>query len=203
MSSQIFLSHSRHDEELLNAVADVFSKSGLKSYKAGFEQLGSPPSKTLKKEIENSVAMIVILGENADQRHYTKTWMAWEIGIATEVGIPIWVMEDVNRSVDMVVPYLTDYWLWDSNDEEQRRELRDVIDGKYRLSNRILESIGDALREQRNQNRRIAGLDPEEKEERGQKIKCPHERCGLKFRLRSMVPSTFDCPACRKEISLQ
>jgi hypothetical protein len=64
----------------------------------------------IKKEIQKSKALIVILTKNITMRTQTQNWVAFEIGVAASCkpSLPIFVFREEN--VDFPVPYLTWYF---------------------------------------------------------------------------------------------
>jgi hypothetical protein len=192
MSNQIFLSHSKRDEESLRPIFDVLSKASLRTYQADFEEIGQNPAETLKQKIENSRLLMVILGPNAAELEHTKMWISWEVGVMTEVGNPIWVIEDINNQISLPVPYLTDYLLWNGKQKYQKWQFRNILESEYAASGSIRRRAREELKKE---EEKISDRDAREEN----KIQCIE--CGQRYRLRSHV-NEFDCPACLKPLEV-
>lgn len=207
MADQIFISHSREDTDLLDELDRVFGKVGLKQYRASFEDQIPPVSKNLKNQINESRGMFVVLGRRAQAQTHTMIWIGWEAGIAIQAGIPVWIVNDIKSNVELPIPSFTDYVLWDSQDDEQKRTLRDVIhsefvDGEpsspsdYEKPGKVEEGIGFTS----NRNRANVRESWVVSHLRG--IECPYEGCGERYAIRFEGPIEFNCPACRRAIIL-
>jgi len=206
MPDQIFISHSRDDETLLDELDRVFGKVGLKQYRASFEDQTPPVSEDLKNQINESVGMFVVLGKRAQSQTHTMIWIGWEAGIAIQSGLPVWILEDVQSNVTEPIPSFTDYVLWDSNQTEQKRVLRDIIEEEFVRTNSTTPSnyqnpyTKDSVYAGNSRNN--ANVRDSEVSEEIQGIQCPYDSCGEQYVLRFEGPSEFNCPSCRKTIVL-
>lgn len=206
MSDQIFISHSKDDEELLNELDRVFGKVGLKQYRASFEDQTPPVSEELKEQINNSVGVFVVLGRKAQAKTHTMIWIGWEAGIAIESGLPVWILEDVKSDVKQPIPSFTDYILWDSRSTDQKRVLRDIIEEEFVRANNTTPTNyqePDQKESRWMSPRNDASFRESEVSEKVQGIECPYEDCGQKFSIRFEGPSEFNCPSCRQAIVLE
>ena len=105
---QIFLSHTKLDVECCDMFDRAAAREGVKVFRSEFEELESPPWQTIKKEVVNSVALFLLVGEelvNAQNRSeaslvvkekwkYTQNWISYEVGVACQKGIDVWVVCD-------------------------------------------------------------------------------------------------------------
>jgi len=140
---KVFISHSRHDKEYCNAFDSACTRVGLKSFRSEFENIERPPWKTIKNEINKSSALFLLLGKKLRERQrsvlvdtpeytdwlFTQNWIAYEIGVASQRGIDIWVLSD---SVDINSPvlYLNNYYLWEGDLEKpEQREILKILQG--------------------------------------------------------------------------
>lgn len=207
MSNQIFIAHSKDDRELLIELRQVFSRSETKAYEASFEDQSKPVSKDLMDEINKSRAMFVVLGPNAQEEIHTMIWIGWEAGIATKLNIPVWILEDIESQATMPIPSFTDYLLWDSSDETQHRILRDVIESEIGGDEQTKSPIRSNLykwsghnHEESLRNKEIeSGSKPIL---RPKEVQCPYSSCGESFTLWFEGPDEFNCPACRRVVSI-
>lgn len=201
MPQQIFISHSKADKNLLDELAIPFANTSVKRFIAGFEDLEKPVNEYLQKEIRQSRAIFVVLGPNARAKEHTKLWIAWEVGIATQFNIDVWVFEDVNSPVHMPIPSLTDYLLWDSKNDQQKRELRDILEneflqyeGQSRAGHYRLESAKEG-------KRNVAVEDRTDLLEAPITVICPYDGCGAEFNVRFDGVPHFNCPVCRQAVT--
>ena len=115
---QIFLSHTRQDIEFVNIVSRSCTDAGLFPYRAEFNDLERPEWKSIKKEMQKSCALILVGGrklvdsqnKHDNSWHYTQNWIAYEIGLAHQLGIDVWVVCD-NLDINFPVPYLNNYFV--------------------------------------------------------------------------------------------
>lgn len=113
---QIFLSHTRKDYEFCTLVAKACTEAGLFPYQAEFDTIDKPAWKNIKKEIQKSCALILVAGkkliefqQTSDPNwRYTQNWIAYEIGLAHQLGIDVWVICD-DVPINFPVPYLNNY----------------------------------------------------------------------------------------------
>jgi hypothetical protein len=214
MTEQIFLSHSKDDNKQLNAIDATFGKSLLKTYQANFENQNIPVSQDIKKEIEKSKVMVVLLGPNAQAKEVTKIWISWEIGLMIQQGKPVWVLEDYRSKVDMPVPDLTHYLIWDIENTDHRKFLRDIMEGLYvsqtvdQLKN-LAEVVGESLNRTMYHGRSPRVRRNKTKDELFDTIECPYvgnqggdRICGQTFKLVNQELDKITCPSCRQPIRI-
>lgn len=201
MANQIFISHSKANKDLLDELAIPFANAGVKRFIAGFEDIEEPANETIQEKIQRSCAIFVVIGPNAKEREHTKLWIAWEVGIATQSNKDVWVLEDINSPVHMPIPSLSNYLLWDSKDGQQKRELRDLIETEFdygpqdRVRSAVLRPTKDGKRDVPVEGENTLSETP-----RG--TECPHGGCGATFNLRFQGVSQFNCPVCRRAVTV-
>lgn len=204
MTDQIFVSHSREDTELLEEFDRVFGKVGLKQYRASFEDQQPPVSEELKNQIVQSNAVFVVLGRQAQAKTHTMIWIGWEAGVAVQNNIPVWIFEDIQSRVKLPIPSFTDYVLWDSRDDDQKRILRDVIEDEFVKGNQERPGSFSAPTTKDTRwgvsNRNSANVRESEVVQEVKGIRCPYESCGEMFAIRFKGPDEFNCPSCRQAI---
>ncbi|KXA92580.1 hypothetical protein AKJ65_07335 [candidate division MSBL1 archaeon SCGC-AAA259E19] len=220
MTRQIFLSHSKEDQNLISDIESVFSRTNLNLITEYFEQVPSPPSEKIKRDIKNSEAVFVLLGPSTvEPGIHTSNWISWEIGFGTARGKPVWVFEEVNNFVDFPVPDLTDYMIYDRNKLGDIQKIRKQVESEFDASPQwapgmILGAIiGGALGESMEEGgwapgALIGGLlgatgADGEPEKNAIQITCPYEDCKQSFKLRGTPVDQFPCPTCRKQNILQ
>lgn len=198
MTGQIFISHSRHDEKLLEELDRVFGPAGVGQYRANITNQSPPVSEDLKEEIRQSIGVFVLLGPEAEARAHTKSWIAWEAGVAAQLEQPIWILEDVKSTVKMPIPSFTDYVLWDSTEESKRKKLRDILKSEFinEGDDPVVELTGlvehpDGARGPQVHHHAELSMNP-------RMTSCPYRNCGEEFKIWFEEPATFNCPSCRR-----
>ena len=99
---QAFISHTKKDAEFCNIIDDAIEKIGFKRFRASLEEIQRPEWKTIRNELNNSNVLILVVGKELvknqsshnDEWHFTQNWIAYEIGLASEREIDIWVICD-------------------------------------------------------------------------------------------------------------
>ena len=206
MPDQIFISHSRDDTNLLDELDRVFGKAGLKQYRASFEDQAPPVSEDLKTQINQSVAMFVVLGRQAQAKTHTMIWIGWEAGIAVQSGIPVWILEDIQARVTQPIPSLSDFVLWDSRDKNQHRILRDILELEFiRGENATPEIFYTPPKKNTHSwsgshSRNNASYRNSEVSEKTRGVICPYESCGERYLIRFEGVADFNCPSCRQTV---
>jgi len=76
MAYQVFISHTKDDVEFLDMFDRVVARVGIKAFRSEFETIEIPQWKTIKKEMENSVAMFLLVGKEltAHQTALSPDW---------------------------------------------------------------------------------------------------------------------------------
>lgn len=138
---KVFISHSRHDVEYCNAFDSACARVGLRSFRSEFENIEKPPWMTIKSEINKSNALFLLLGKKLRERQrnvlvdtpgytdwlFTQNWISFEIGVAAQKGIDIWVLSD-SADINFPVLYLNNYYLWEGDlTNPNERELLRIL----------------------------------------------------------------------------
>ena len=199
--NQVFISHSQDDEDLLDVLNIVFGNSSISQYRASFEQQSDPVSEHLLEEIKKSRAMFVVLGPQAQKQEHTKIWIGWEAGIAAELGIPIWILEDINTQIKMPIPSFSDYVLWDSSNEDEHRVLRNILESELGFRDETEEPSSANISSDHEAGRNISVDEDCEIRNQPVLITCPYDNCGERFRKWFRGPRRFNCPACARVIN--
>jgi len=113
--AQIFISHSAIDTEYRNFVAQAGASTKVKlifeeiEKIADFKQINS---EKIKKDIQDSIAVFIILSRNVNNQTHTRDWVLWESGIACSKDV--WVFEEASESgqVSVLMPSLRHYVIW-------------------------------------------------------------------------------------------
>ena len=121
MAYQIFLSHTKADVEFCDRFDRACARIGLKAFRSEFETIDIPQWRTIKEAIDNSIAMFLLVGKQlvAHQASptpdwkYTQNWIAYEMGLACQRGIDVWVCCD-DVDINFPVPYFNNYAVFGS-----------------------------------------------------------------------------------------
>ena len=115
-SVQVFVSHTKSDENFCDKFDSVCAREGVKAFRSELENIPPPPHKTIINAMNNSVALFFLIGkelvkgqeEHTKEWEYTQNWIAFEIGLACQEGIDVWaVCDDVLLNFPM--PYINNY----------------------------------------------------------------------------------------------
>lgn len=191
--SQIFITHTRKDKDFLNKFDSIFAGTEVKRYRSEFEEIQEPPWRTIKQEINRSNALFFIVGKELVQSHknhdsdwdYTQNWIAYEIGLACQIGLDVWVICDKNINLNFSVPYVSMYW--PNFDADQYYKPMSGIIGMYNNKVKLPCPLPTSLMDK----------------ECDIGVKCSNKGCGLEFNMLSALSKnqTISCPHCLKSIT--
>ena len=112
------MSHTKLDKEFCDFFDNACARVGIKSFRSEFESITPPAWKTIKDHMKNSSAMFLLVGKELvkmqDQSYgtrnwkYTQNWIAYEVGLACQRGIDVWVLCDDSK-INFSVPYFNHY----------------------------------------------------------------------------------------------
>jgi hypothetical protein len=136
------MSHSKLDRKFCDNFDIVAARTGVKVFRSEFEDIESPAWQTIKKEMNSSVAMFLLVGEGlvnaqkmsesnskwAKSWKHTQNWISYEVGLACQLGIDVWVYCD-GVKINFPVPYLNNYALYgiDPTYKKQRDWIKKII----------------------------------------------------------------------------
>jgi len=157
------------------------ARVGVKVFRSEFEEIKPPAWETIKKAIDVSSAMFLLVGKQLvkaqeasekdpktrEEWKHTQNWIAYEVGLACERGIDVWVCCD-KLKINFPVPYLNNYALY-SGSRWLRRTLDNYSKGKA-------YPLGIGKRD----------------------YHCKNKNCGAKYNLHSIVEVNGEvvCPTC-------
>ena len=183
MYNQVFISHSKDDPNL-DFFHRVFSGITTRSVWMEFEEIASPPYETIKRKVNESDAIWVLLSRYLLRRAHTNNWVSFEIGLASnrprlaflpltlpQTGIDIYVFEPSSSPVDFPVPCCNFYMPYEGSTEELIF-LKKVVEAAPYLGNAPIP------------------------------VRCPYSECGIEFKLLKDI-RRFICPACRGRIEFK
>ncbi len=214
--AKIFISHSSKDEKLLKDMIEIFKETSV-DYVIYRGRKGEH-WKNIREDILNSDAVFLLLGStiSPDKRDsaHTQNWIAFEIGVACGyeppkklvVFHPAYDMNNPNEYNEnrYVIPYLTDYIYYDSNNSLSYDIALNIIRNfdpysEKSIGDKLLKSINSASIKHGN----YITIYRDSKEDGAGtyigKIECPS--CHLKFNLVS-CNNIILCPSCKEKIFL-
>ena len=190
MAYQVFISHTERDVEYCDIFDRACARAGMRAFRSEFETIEAPAWKTIKEEMVKSCAMFLLIGKelarfqessNPNWR-YTQNWIAYEIGLACQLDIEVWVICD-DVKINFPVPYFNNYL---------PISLRSNESFKYMVS--VLKDYNEGF---------IVSYPYVDSDELSIETYCPHEGCSIKFNLHATFPprEAIICPCCLKEIT--
>ncbi len=189
MDYQLFVSHTQKDMQFCDAFDRICARVGIRAFRSEFETIEIPAWQTIKNAIGRSRAVFLLVGHqlSAAQSYpydpnwkYTQNWIAFEIGMACQHHIDIWVVTDEGVDMNFPVPYLNNYWLYGVSSDQNREAMRSILDD---------------YKQERTFGYPLKGLD----------ISCPYGNCGIGFNLwANLAPgSIIKCPQCLMDIRFE
>lgn len=202
----VFITHSRHDAPILEHIAQLIKLANVSPI---FYEYDSNSATTAWEEIRNAIrkcrALFVVLSNNLSSSPHTQNWVGFEVGVACSFNKPVWVFEEIDRSVSFPIPYLTDYLPYNLNDPD----LRELISSAARSYNMKPQQssiiglgglgallfgwqglIGGAI---------IGAIANTPKLPPYLNLICYHPDCKTRFRSYVWLEQ-MECPACRRRL---
>ncbi len=116
------MSHTKLDKEFCNLFDNACARVGIKAFRSEFETIPLPAWETIRDEIRRSSAMFLLIGRelvNMQEKScreseagrtwkHTQNWIVYEVGLACQQGIDVWVLCD-NVAINFPVPYFNHY----------------------------------------------------------------------------------------------
>lgn len=203
----IFLSHSKHDSNIIDVFRKSFQNTNVSPMLMEFEQFSNPPWLDIKHNIESSSALFVLLSNNLKISDYTQNWVSYEIGIAVEANKQVWVFEDVNNQILFPIPQVHHYVRYDSSQIESLNYLQTII-RSYGLNARGALGLGLlSLLAFSNPAIALAGTLIGSKinvppQPVGSTIECNYQNCKVSFQYHNLDENIL-CPSCRQPLTIQ
>jgi len=188
------MSHTKLDSEFCDRFDVASARVGVRVFRSEFETIKSPAWKTIKTQMGKSSAMFLLVGKelvNAqakaelskkyrDEWKHTQNWIAYEVGLACQKGIDVWVVCDMDVTQNFPVPYLNNYILGMA---------------KYEETDAGIGFIRWVLEEYSKKEKFTLGRD-------NRNTKCPYENCGAEFNLHTPLTPKMEivCPTCCQTI---
>lgn len=134
------MSHTKLDETFCNRFDTACARIGIRSFRSEFETISPPAWKTIRDQMRRSSALFLLVGrelvnmqerssydpETARNWKYTQNWIAYEIGLACQQNIDVWVLCD-DVPINFPVPYFKHYQPF-ANDLDWLKRILDVYE---------------------------------------------------------------------------
>lgn len=194
MVVHIFMSHTKLDKDFCDRFDIAAARVGVRVFRSEFEEIKPPAWKTIKKAMDASSAMFLLVGkelvkaQKASQEDpklreewiHTQNWIAYEVGLACQKGIDVWVMCD-KVEINFPVPYLNNYSLYGLGAGKWTTEIE--------FARRVLDNYGEE------KNFPLGYMK--------HNFKCSNTGCGAEYNLHSVIRKggKVVCPTCLKTIT--
>jgi len=113
----VFLSHTKLDSAFCDRFDNICANVGIRRFRSEFAYIDKPPWQTIKEQLGRSAALFLLVGKelvkqqanplNLDWK-FTQNWISYEVGIAHQRNIDIWVICD-SVKINFPVPYFNNY----------------------------------------------------------------------------------------------
>lgn len=180
MEKQIFVSHTKADADFCDDLDRICARVGIRAFRSEFESIPPPAWKTIKQAMGESIAMFLLVGRelvahqsyHSPEWSYTRNWIAYEVGIACQRGMDVWVLCD-EVEINFPVPYFNNYAPFNITSERNFGFMRHVL-SEYKRGRGFPVPDGDTF------------------------VVCPGPSCGAEFNLRiELEPDKYVvCPQC-------
>ncbi len=173
---RVFMAHSSEDKAGRAFFDRLFASSGvIANWYPYTEGRSFPHSVGIRKAIEASSSVFVVLSKEMEPKGQTRSWVSYEAGIAVGLNRPIWVFEPIGQRIELPVPGPWGYL--------QRPETTSTFRTfPYQL---IVSSAGTEY-PRADSDVWFHGI-------------CSDAACGERFVAHILDPKSARCPACRKD----
>jgi len=186
---QVFVSHTKRDREFCDAFDNVCASVGMRRFNTDFEIIPMPAWKTIKKEMNKSIALFFLVGEelvtsqdfNDPDWRYTQNWIAYEMGLACQLGIDVWAICD-DVLINFPMPYINNYLTVSLRHRPAFDYLRGILEMYKKGQTFPYPYVGD--------------------DGHNFDVSCPYDDCKMEFNLHvSLQPGEkIRCPQCLKNM---
>ena len=187
MAIQVFVSHTHGDKEFCDIFDRACAQVGIKAFRSEFERIELPAWETIRNAIRKSRVLFLLVGKELARLQalpdpswpYTQNWIAFEIGVACERQIDVWVVCDDVR-LNFPVPYVNNYLPISLRHKDVFEYFVEVL-GLYAKG--------------------IKSLFPQPEE----LVECPNVDCSALYNLPLPIDpgGRIICPQCLKEVEFQ
>ena len=207
---KFFISHSKRDKELVNAMAKVLRNikhDPIIEELIPEEEKENVPYEEIRKNVNQSDHVFLFLTDNIVLTEYTRNWVSFEVGLTASEHKKLLVFERSGVPVPYPIPYLTDYMIFDEDNTSDILDIQNLATKLNELSKTTIGAgIGASLGFVFGPMGLILGglggaLLGAKAEEEIPKVKCPF--CGVSYFYHSPHHTSFNCPACRNDTKIE
>ena len=186
---QVFVSHTKKDEKFCDAFDRVCARVGIIAFRSEFEKMSKPAWKTIKEAMNKSIAMFFLVGEKLvksqdlkdPEWRYTQNWIAYEMGLACQLGIDVWAICD-DVPINFPMPYINNYLTVSLRHRPAFDYLRGILEMYKKGQTFPYPYVGD--------------------DGHNFDVSCPYDDCKMEFNLHVSLQSgeKIRCPQCLKSM---
>ena len=166
------------------------------------------PYEEIRKNIQLSNAVFLFLTDEIIRTDYTRNWVIYEVGLASERQIPLFVFERKGFPIPYPIPYVTDFMLFDPHSIDDLLDIQKLAHGIGKIPPNFLAAgfgalIGAAFGPIGIAFGILGGLivGPKRKPPiPGIQIQCSFCNTIINYWSPNLV--NFNCPICRKALDL-
>lgn len=205
--SDIFISHSQRDAELVKNIKGMLENIGHTPIIEEFipEENKVPiPYEEIRLNVVRSDFVFLLLTDNIVNTQYTRNWVIYEDGIAAQARKRVFVFERQGEPVPYPIPYVTDYALFDHSRTEDMLKVQALAKslGKFRkdlITAGAGALVGSAFGPAGIIIGAILGYAVGPRSKPPPTAKCSY--CNVSFNYHTTDVKIFNCPCCRKPMS--
>ena len=205
----VFISHSKHDKELVDNLKSIIENLDHRTYLYEYEEhdLDESPNIEIQTAIRSSNFIFVFLSDNIVTRDYTSSWVISETAIAREAGKRIFVFKPMALSKNLIIPYLTDLVIYNKDDIKDMFNIQRIAKEHFQKTSIIKrEMVGGGIGALLGApfgplgiflgvvGGAVVGNATKPKELDIIEVHC--EKCNNKYSYYSPLIKTFNCPIC-------
>ncbi len=160
-----------------------------------------------------SDAIFLFLTDNVLATDYTRSWVVFEVGLARQAAKRVFVFERQGIPIPYPIPYVTDYMIFDPQSISDLLAIQTIAKelvgkipagligaGAGALLGAVFGPLGLAVG---GITGGLLGHSADvQTEAKIPLIECPYQNCNIRFRYYSPNVTSFNCPTCRQQMSL-
>ena len=205
----IFISHSKKDEDLVLGIKKILENIGHAPIIEEFiskEKQQEIPYEEIRSNVNKSSFVFLFLTDSVIETEYTKSWIIYEVGVASNASIRVFVFERIGTPIPYPIPYVTDFALFNPDRTDDMLEIQKLAKNLGKIRRDLLTAgagaaVGSMFGPLGLVLGAIGGYVLGPKQEKPPRVKCPH--CSVTFNYYSLRIKDFNCPCCRKQILLR
>jgi hypothetical protein len=200
----LFVSHSTDDRPGQLFLAQVFGAvdSVWRPVYYSVEGPRAPHAGSILKHLETAGALVVLLSPELAERKHTQSWVAFEVGAAARMNLPILVIECPTGDTDFPVPGVTHF----ARRADRAVAIRETFWAKVArtdfrpVADEPLDAAGGNLLDRAGAFFYNLGLKTRSVARAFTGFICSEGHCRANYFVENgILTSTFKCPSCRQD----